>query len=110
MKAVDVYLALLPWYERIAHPSNWARIKNSGLELDRYGTEFMLKGWRDWEKLFRGLAGKTVLNAGACCGETAYYFLTHGARKVIAIECDTGVGLLLEHGSAVFDDRVDHGK
>lgn len=34
------------------------------------------------------LKGKTVLDVGASCGETAWYFLQHGAEKVVAIECD----------------------
>ncbi len=32
------------------------------------------------------LKGKSVLDIGACCGETAYFFLKHGAEKVICIE------------------------
>lgn len=34
------------------------------------------------------LEGLVVLDLGACCGETAWYFLQHGARKVICIECE----------------------
>jgi len=32
------------------------------------------------------LAGKTVLDVGAGCGETAYFYLIHGAKKVICTE------------------------
>lgn len=35
------------------------------------------------------LKGKTILDAGACCGETAWYYLdVLGAAKVYCIECD----------------------
>lgn len=32
------------------------------------------------------LKGKTVLDVGSGCGESAYFFLSHGAKKVICIE------------------------
>ena len=34
------------------------------------------------------LKGKTVLDAGAGCGETAWFYFNHGAKKVIAVEPD----------------------
>jgi len=34
------------------------------------------------------LKNKIVLDVGACCGETAYFYLQHGAKKVICIESD----------------------
>lgn len=42
-----------------------------------------------WERSYLppfSLQGKTVLDAGAGCGETAYLFFEHGASKVIAVE------------------------
>jgi len=33
--------------------------------------------------------GKTVLDLGAGCGETAQFYLNHGAEKVISIESDS---------------------
>jgi hypothetical protein len=34
------------------------------------------------------LKDKMVLDLGACCGETAYFYLQHGAKKVICVEPD----------------------
>jgi hypothetical protein len=34
------------------------------------------------------LAGKTVLDLGAGCGETAKFFLNHGASRVVCVEPD----------------------
>jgi predicted rRNA methylase YqxC with S4 and FtsJ domains len=33
-------------------------------------------------------AGETVLDLGAGCGETVFFYLSHGAKHVIAIEAD----------------------
>lgn len=33
-------------------------------------------------------AGKTILDVGAGCGETAYFYLKHGAERIIGIEAD----------------------
>lgn len=43
-----------------------------------------------WETYYHPvpLNGKTVLDIGAGCGETAAFFISHGARKVICIEPD----------------------
>jgi len=44
------------------------------------------------------LRNKTVLDLGACCGETAWYFLKIlGAAKVYCVECDTKHISILEH-------------
>ena len=32
--------------------------------------------------------GKTVLDVGAGCGETAFFYRLYGAKKVVAIEAD----------------------
>jgi hypothetical protein len=44
--------------------------------------------WRFWENDYLPVSvqGKVVLDAGAACGETAMFFIFHGARKVISIE------------------------
>ena len=44
-----------------------------------------------WEKLYlpRSLLGKTVLDVGAGCGETAFFYIYHGAKRVVCIESDT---------------------
>ena len=49
----------------------------------------MLEG-SDWVEHYKpvDLAGKVVLDLGAGEGESARFFLEHGARKVICIEAD----------------------
>lgn len=44
-----------------------------------------------WERDFASLdfSDKTVLDVGAGCGETAYFFFRHGAKRVIAVEKDS---------------------
>lgn len=47
--------------------------------------------WRIWEKYYLptfSLRGKTVLDIGAGCGETAFFYVLYGAKKVVAIEPD----------------------
>jgi hypothetical protein len=65
-------------------------LKASGLNLDYWGfaafEEVTIKG--DFYLPNFDLSGKTVLDAGACCGETAWFFLKNGAKKVICIEPD----------------------
>jgi len=39
--------------------------------------------------------GMSVMDVGAGCGETAIFYLAHGARKVVAIESDQGAFKLL---------------
>jgi len=50
----------------------------------------VLNEWDDWSKYYvqHDLHGKTVLDVGAGCGETALLFYLHGASKVIAVEND----------------------
>jgi hypothetical protein len=64
-------------------------IESIGLHLDSIAAAVLVR------ELPRGhylppfsLKGKKVLDIGACCGETAWYYLQHGAKKVTAIECD----------------------
>ena len=64
--------------------------------LEKSGLLYNTVSAKTWvNELFDGyylpnfsLKGKTVLDVGACCGETAYYFLRKGASKVVCIECD----------------------
>ena|SRR3972149_8422349 len=44
-----------------------------------------------WHKYYippEGVEGKTILDLGAGCGETALFYLLHGAKKVICVESD----------------------
>jgi len=45
--------------------------------------------WRQWDRWYippTGIAGKTVLSIGEGEGDTALFYLQHGAKKVIAVE------------------------
>lgn len=47
--------------------------------------------YRMWSRVYLpsfSLKGKTVLDAGAGCGETAHFFFENGAEKVISVEND----------------------
>jgi methylase of polypeptide subunit release factors len=79
----------VPWSFPLWKFSQARQIANTGLHLDCFALFVMLKESPSGHYLPPfSLKGKTVLDAGACCGETAYYFLKHGAAKVIAVECD----------------------
>src|SRR5437867_8291799 len=74
------------------------------LELDkshRTTLEQELDGWHTWYLPI----GDTVLDLGAGCGETAYFYLRHGARRVVCIESDPAALTLLERNFGN-DDRV----
>lgn len=65
-------------------------VESTGLHLDSVAVAVLL------EELPLGhyippfsLKGKTILDIGACCGETSWYYLQQGAKRVIAIECDS---------------------
>jgi hypothetical protein len=82
---------------RVAYPL-WKfryaqRIKNmiAALCLDEWGKAIIYTELNQFEKYYLplfSLENKTVLDLGACCGETAYFYLQHGAKKVICIESD----------------------
>lgn len=60
--------------------------------------------WHEYEQSYTyiDVAGKTILDIGADSGSSAYWFLIHGAKKVI---CYSGEAQIL------FDDRIEwHGK
>ncbi len=62
------------------------------LTLSKYHAGSIICEWKDWERYYlpsSGLAGKTVLDVGAGCGETSYFFFHHGASSVIAVESDS---------------------
>ena len=57
-----------------------------------------------WEKHYlppSDLKGKTVLDVGAGCGETACFFFRHGAKKVICVEIDPDQNKLAQFNSAI---------
>lgn len=75
------------------NPLNWRYAFGGDLPLDltRTSAMAMRKEFQMWERDYipaSGLKGKTVLDVGAGCGETAYLFFLYGAEKVICIEPD----------------------
>jgi len=51
----------------------------------------MVEQWRDWTKHYLpnfSLQGKTVLDVGAGCGETALFYLFYGVEKLVLVEPD----------------------
>ena len=68
-----------------------------GNNVEKWGSLSLLPYYRQiiasqlklWEETYLpafSLSGKIVLDAGAGCGETTWFFFSHGASKVIAIE------------------------
>jgi predicted rRNA methylase YqxC with S4 and FtsJ domains len=63
-------------------------VEKTNLQLDSYAFSILtteLKIFKYYLPNF-SLKGLTVLDVGACCGETAWYFFKHGAKKVVCIE------------------------
>lgn len=78
---------------RVAFPL-WAysylrRFEGSGFSLTPYAENVLSELRCGYYKPYFSLEGKTVLDLGACCGESAWYFLkVLGAKKVVCVECD----------------------
>jgi predicted rRNA methylase YqxC with S4 and FtsJ domains len=83
-------------------------IEKTELRLDSYATLVLVE---DLPKNYYlppfPLTGKTVLDIGACCGETAWYFLKHGAKKVVCIECDPARIKLIEENRKNLNLNID---
>jgi hypothetical protein len=87
---------LTDWLKHLAISWNWKMVaKNTVqigpyvLELTPYYFELLWREWQSWKSWYLppwSLKGKTVLDVGAGCGETALFYYLHGARRVIAIE------------------------
>jgi ribosomal protein L11 methylase PrmA len=68
---------------------NTVKIGPYSLELTSYYFELLWREWQSWKNWYLppwSLKGKTVLDVGAGCGETALFYYYHGASRVIAIE------------------------
>ena len=84
------------WKYRIAQ-----RVSNmlSTLSLDDYARDLLYTELEQFEKYYLppfSLQNKIILDLGACCGETAYFFLQKGAKKVICIESDSKRAKLIQ--------------
>jgi ribosomal protein L11 methylase PrmA len=87
---------------KVAYPL-WAypflhSFESSRLSLTPYAENVLCELREGYYKPPFSLKGKTVLDLGACCGESAWYFLEHcGAAKVICVECDSQNIRILTH-------------
>jgi predicted nicotinamide N-methyase len=73
------------------------------LELTPYYFELLWREWQSWKSWYLppwSLKGKTVLDVGAGCGETALFYYLHGASRVIAIEPQSSLTHLLRKNMA----------
>jgi SAM-dependent methyltransferase len=79
------------WLNEIEHNKEYTILEAEGNTLkflNQYAL-LIIDEWKEWEKYYIphfSLHGKTVLDVGAGCGETALLFFLHGAYKVIAVE------------------------
>ena len=63
-------------------------LERSGLEYNSNSAHiWVMESFEDYLPPF-SLRDKVILDIGACCGETAYFFLKHSARKVVCVEYD----------------------
>lgn len=79
------------------------RKHNVVLRLSKHYLRAMLIELSLWKKSYLpnsfSLVGRSVLDIGAGCGETAFFYLTHGAEKVICVEPDELAFSLLERNT-----------
>lgn len=67
-----------------------SKVEHSNLLLDEIATHALAEVRCGYSRPPFSLKGKTVLDLGACLGETAWYYLKIlGASKVYAVECDS---------------------
>lgn len=62
--------------------------------------------WNDWNRTYLppfDLKGKTVLDVGAGCGDSAYFYFQHGIKKVICIESNRTKLKYLELNKKLFN-------
>jgi SAM-dependent methyltransferase len=79
------------WLNEIENHDDYTVLKAEGqtLKLLYQHAHFLASEWKEWKQFYTPnfpLEGKTVLDVGAGCGETAFFYFLHGAYKVIAVE------------------------
>ena len=69
------------------------------LEMDRKTAGVAAAERRSWAKWYGERFSGTVLDVGAGCGETAAWFMEHGASSVVCVEADPmKAGMLRRNG------------
>ncbi len=70
--------------------SYWLHDGGETLRLTRQHLSIIAHEWNEWKRIYMlpafSLPGKTVLDVGCGCGETAHFYYRQGARKVVGIE------------------------
>ncbi|OLC62733.1 hypothetical protein AUH73_03925 [archaeon 13_1_40CM_4_53_4] len=100
----------MDWMKHLAISWNWkmvgkdtVEIGQYTLELTPYYFELLWREWRSWKNWYLppwSLKGKTVIDIGAGCGETALFYYHHGAKTVIAIEPEPSLVSVLRRNMA----------
>lgn len=84
--------------------------KDAPLELNSWAKVLFFKETEEWEKEYippNGVQGKTILDVGAGCGETAYFYFMHGAKKVICIEPNLYNVEMIKHNAERFNWNIE---
>jgi hypothetical protein len=76
----------------------------SSLALDEEHKSYVQTELEKWHRYYLPV-GKTILDLGAGCGETAFFYLNHGAQRVICIEGNPSALKLLKENFGT-DSRV----
>ncbi|MDG6982836.1 MAG: glycosyltransferase [Nitrososphaerota archaeon] len=104
-KFLRVWLAVLANdVGQIGHDTFVVRKKGQTLVMKGEHLTMMLDEAKMWSEAYlppAGVKGKTVLDVGAGCGETAFFYLNHGARAVVAIEPDHEAAQMLRENARV---------
>ena len=58
------------------------------MDLLTYHRQVLEGELEQWHRVYLPIKGGTMLDIGAGCGETARFYLLHGAQRVLAIEGD----------------------
>jgi SAM-dependent methyltransferase len=78
-----------PFYRTVNNFLSWKLYKSNGWVFSDFGKNFYIHEYAEWRRFYLPsfpLKGLTVLDIGAGEGETARFFLEHGAAKIICIE------------------------
>ncbi len=82
----------------------------STLSLDDYARDILYFELEQFEKYYLppfSLQDKIVLDLGACCGESAYFFLQKGAQKVLCVEPDSNRAKLIQENKEKLNLNID---
>ena len=103
--------AMRGWTLRIRGDRYILGHKGTEIEMKRHAASLTVAEWsRVWTRFYLpsfSLEGRTVLDAGAGSGETAYFYFLHGAKKVVAVEKDPEAVDMLKRNATLNSWNVD---